>query len=439
MFLWEFLFVFFLILLNGAFAMSELAVISSRRTRLKRLASRGSRGAAAALRLIDDPSRFLSTVQIGITLIGIGAGAYGGTTIGEEFGAWLNTEFPFLDPYGEAIGMGIVIMAITYFSLVLGELVPKRLALHNPERIAVIVAPVMVWISKAAAPLVSFLKVSIDAVLRTLRLDKPSENTVTEDEVKSLITEGTQSGIFVPQERDMIEGVLRLGDRSVRVIMTPRSEVVWLDVNAEPKQIQRQIAESGFSHFPACRGDLDEIIGIVHARDLLVSALRGEPLSLAKSLDQAMVVPDSTSSLRLLEQFKKTGVHIAVIVDEFGTVEGIATLTDIMEAIVGELTEEGETPTLETVRREDGSWLVDGVMPIDEFEDRIGLQDLKSLGKFETVGGFILHVLGHFPVAGEHFMHEGTRFEVVDMDGHRVDKVLVYPPKPDEELESSDL
>lgn len=439
MFLWELLFIFFLILLNGAFAMSELAVVSSRRARLKRMVTRGSRGASAALRLIDDPSRFLSTVQIGITLIGIGAGAYGGATIGEEFGAWLNLSFPALAPYGEAIGMGLVIMAITYLSLIFGELVPKRLALHNPERIAVIVAPPMLWLSKAAAPLVWFLKVSIDAILRLLKRDMPRENTVTEDEVKSLITEGTQSGIFVPQEREMIEGVLRLADRTVRMIMTPRNEVVWLDVNADPKLIQRQIAESGFSHFPVCRGALDELIGIVHAKDLLDATLRGEPLTVAKYIHEPMVVPESTPSLRLLEQFKKTGVHIAVVVDEFGMVEGVATLTDIMESIVGELTEKGEKPTLETVQREDGSWLVDGMMPIDEFEDRVGLHGLKSTGKFETVGGFVLHVLGHFPVTGEHFMYEGTRFEVVDMDGHRVDKVLVHPPKPEDELESSDL
>lgn len=438
MFLWELFIIFLLIVLNGVFAMSELAVISSRRAHLKRMVSRGSRGAAAALRLIDDPSGFLSTVQIGITLIGIGAGAYGGATLGEQWGAYLNT-FPLLYPYGEAIGIGLVIMPITYFSLVLGELVPKRLALHNPERIAVVMAPPMIVLSKVAAPLVWLLRTSIDTVLRVVQRGAPRETTVTEDEVKSLITEGTQVGVFVPQEREMIEGVLRLADRTVRVIMTPRSEVVWLDVNTDPKLIQRQIAESGFSHFPVCRGDIDELIGIVHAKALLDAALRGEPLSLAKHIHEPMVVPESTSSLRLLEQFKKTGVHIAIVVDEFGMVEGLVALTDIMESIVGELTERGETPALETVRREDGSWLVDGMMPIDEFEDKLGLHGLKSRGKFETVGGFVLHVLGHFPVTGEHFVYEGTRFEVLDMDGHRVDKVLVQPPSPEDEGETLDL
>ena len=438
MFLWELLTIFFLILLNGVFAMSELAVVSSRRARLKRLVSRGSRGAAAALRLIDDPSGFLSTVQIGITVIGIGAGAYGGATLGEQWGAYLNT-FSLFHPYGEALGMGLVIMTITYFSLVLGELVPKRLALHNPERIAVVVAPPMIVLSKVTAPLVWLMRTSIDAVLRAIRLGTPRETAITEDEVKSLITEGTQSGVFVPQEREMIEGVLRLADRTVRVIMTPRNEVVWLDANADPKLIQRQIAESGFSHFPVCRGDIDELVGIVHAKALLDAALRGEPLAIAKHIHEPMVVPESTSSLRLLEQFKKSGVHVAIVVDEFGMVEGLVTLTDIMESIIGDLTERGETPAPETVRREDGSWLVDGIMPIDEFEDKLGLHGYKSQGKFETVGGFVLHVLGHFPVTGEHFMYEGTRFEVLDMDGHRVDKVLVQPPTREDEGETLDF
>ena len=429
MYMWELIVICLLIVLNGAFAMSEMAVVSSRRTRLKRMASHGSRGAAVALRLLDDPSRFLSTVQIGITLIGIGAGAYGGATLGEELGVWLNA-FALFHPHGEAIGMGIVIVAITYFSLIFGELVPKRVALHSPERIAVIVAPPMLLISKVAAPLAWFLKIAVDTVLRLLKRDTARDSTVTEDEIKSLITEGTQVGVFIQQEREMIEGVLRLADRAVRVIMTPRSEVVWLDIDDDARQIGAKIRAAGFSHFPVCRGAIDELVGMIHAKDLLDAALRGEPLSLAKNLVEPMVVPEGTTSLRLLEQFKKTGVHIAVVVDEFGMLEGVVTLTDIMEAIVGELPEQGETAAPDTVRRDDGSWLVDGMMPIDEFEDRIGLHGLRAPGKYETVGGFVLHVLGHFPVVGEHFMHDGTRFEVVDMDGRRIDKVLVQPAAP---------
>lgn len=438
MFVWELVVIFLLILLNGAFAMSEMAVVSSRRARLKMMVTRGSRGAGLALRLIDDPSRFLSTVQIGITLIGIVAGAYGGATLGEELGAWLNT-FPLFEPYGEALGFGIVIMAITYLSLIFGELVPKRVALHSPERIAILAAAPMMLISKVAAPLVWLLKLSIDAVLRVLKRDTARETAVTEDEVKSLISEGTLAGIFVPAEREMIEGVLRLADRAVRVIMTPRNDVVWLDVGDTPAQVRRKISQAGFSHFPVCRGALDELIGVVHTKDLLDAALRGETLSLVKHAVEPMVVPEGTSALRLLEQFKKTGVHIAVIVDEFGTVEGIATLTDILEAIVGELPEQGETALPEAVQREDGSWLVDGMMPMDEFEDRVGLHGLRAPGKYETVGGFILHVLGHFPVTGENFLHDGTRFEVVDMDGRRVDKVLVHPQSNDDKGETLDL
>jgi len=428
MFVWELLVIFMLILLNGVFAMSEMAVVSSRRARLKMMVTRrGSHGAAMALRLIDDPSRFLSTVQIGITLIGTVAGAYGGATLGEELGTWLNS-FPLLNPYGEEVGFGIVVIAITYFSLIFGELVPKRVALHSPERIAIIVAGPMMAISKVAAPLVWLLKIAIDAVLRLLKRDAARETSVTHDEVKSLITEGTLAGIFAPQEREMIEGVLRLADRAVRVIMTSRYDVVWLDANDEPEQVRRKIAEAGFSHYPVCRGALDEIVGIVHTKDLLDAALRGDSFSLGKYVVEPMVVPEGTPSLYLLEQFKKTGIHIAIIVDEFGTVEGIATLTDIMESIVGELPEQGETAPPEAVRRQDGSWLVDGMMPMDEFEDRVGIHGLHAPDKYETVGGFVLHVLGRFPVTSDHFKYEGIRFEVVDIDGRRVDKVLVHPP-----------
>ncbi len=438
MFIWEVFIIFILILLNGAFAMSELAVVSSRKARLKRMAAQGSSGAAVALRLIADPSRFLSTVQIGITLIGIVAGAYGGATLGAALGAWLDT-FALIAPHGAALGFAVVIMAITYCSLVFGELVPKRVALHNPERIAVLAAPPMMWIARAAAPLVWLLKISIDTVLRLLKRDTARDTAVTEDEVKSLITEGTLAGIFVPAEREMIEGVLRLADRAVRVIMTPRNELVWLDVDESPERIREKIRASNFSRFPVCRGEVDELLGIVQAKDLLDVALSGEALSLSNSLIESMVVSENTPILRLLEQFKKTGEHIALVVDEFGMFEGVVTLTDIMESIVGELPEQGEIPIPDVIRREDGSWLVDGAMPIDEFEDRVGLQGLRELGRFETVGGFVLHILGRFPVVAEHFIYDGTRFEIVDMDGRRIDKVLVQPSAADDEGETLDL
>lgn len=237
----------------------------------------------------------------------------------------------------------------------------------------------------------------------------------------------------------MIEGVLRLADRAVRMIMTPRNEVVWLDADAAPERIREQISASGFSRFPVCHGAIDELLGIVQAKDLLDAALSGETLSLRQCSIEPMVVPEGASALRVLEQFKKTGVHIAVVVDEFGMLEGVVTLTDIMEAIVGELPEQGEAPNPDAIQREDGSWLVDGMMPIDEFEDRVGLHGLRELGRFETVGGFVLHVLGRFPAVAEHFIHEGVRFEIVDMDGRRIDKVLVQPPATDDEGETLDL
>lgn len=431
MYMWEVFIILLLIVLNGVFAMSEMAVVSSRRERLRGMVARGSRGAAMALRLTEDPSRFLSTVQIGITLIGIVAGAYGGATLGEQFGAWLNT-FPALYDYGDELGWGIVLMSITYLSLVFGELVPKRMALQRPERIASVFATPMIWLSKLASPIALLLKFSIDAVLRLFKHDMTREAQVTEDEVKSLISEATLAGTFVPAEREMIEGVLRLADRAVHVIMTPRNEVIWLDADDDPDQIQRKIQDGGFSHFPVCRGSLDEFIGIIHTKTLLGAALRGERLSLANYVVDPMVVPEGTPSLRLLDQFKKSGMHIAIVVDEFGLVEGLVTLTDLMESIVGELPEQGERAVPDAVRRVDGSWLVDGMMPIDEFQDHVGIQGLRAPGKYETVGGFVLHVLGHFPVTGEKFVHGATCFEVVDMDGHRVDKVLVQPLSSEE-------
>lgn len=431
MFLWEVFIILLLIVFNGAFAMSEMAVVSSRRERLRAMIARGSRGAAIALHLTEDPSKFLSTVQIGITLIGIAAGAYGGATLGTNLGAWLET-IPALHNYGEELGWGIVILSITYFSLVFGELVPKRIALQHPERIATIVATPMNWLSKLAAPITFLLKFSIDSVLRLFNHDLTREAEVTEDEVKSLISEATLAGTFVPAERQMIEGVLRLADRAVHVIMTPRNEVVWLDTDDDPNLIQQKIKEGGFSHYPVCHGNLDEFIGIVHTKTLLGAALRGERLSLASYVVDPMVVPEGTASLRLLDQFKKSGMHIAIVVDEFGLVEGLVTLTDLMESIVGELPEQGERAVPDAVRREDGSWLVDGMMPIDEFQDHVGILGLRAPGKYETVGGFILHVLGHFPVTGENFIHGNTRFEVVDMDGRRVDKVLVQPLSSDD-------
>lgn len=420
----ELLFVLLLTAVNGVLAMSELAMVSSRRSRLEAMAEDGSTGARTALRLIDDPGRFLSTVQIGITLVGILAGAFSGATLADRLGDRLDT-IPALAPYGAGIAIGLVVVAITYLSLIAGELVPKRVALANPERVAALVAGPMDVLSRLAGPAVWLLRVSTEAVLRLLRSSPQGEARVTEDEVKSLIAEGVRSGIFVSQEREMIDGVLRLADRPVRVIMTPRADVVWVDANADRETLRRVVAMRRFSRLLVCDGSVDHAVGVVHTKDLLPLALGDEAIALTALTVPALVVSDRMPVLKLINRFRRARVHMAVVVDEYGVTEGVATLTDVLESIAGELPDQGEDSEPLLVQRDDGSWLIDGTLPIDEFEDRLGLRGLREGHDFHTVAGLVLQRLGRLPTAGEHFVHRGTRFEVVDMDGHRIDKLLV--------------
>lgn len=401
--------------------MSELAVVSSRRGRLEHLAHQGNRGARAALRLMDDPSRFLSTVQIGITLVGIIAGAISGATLGQRLGAWLNT-FASISPLGNSIGIGITVVGITYLSLIIGELVPKRIAFARPERVASLVARPMRALCLIAAPAVWVLHVSSEGVLRFLGLAGTRETTVTEEEVKSLIAEGTQAGIFVPQEREMIEGVLRLADRPVRVIMTPRSRIVWVDMKSDRDTLVAVVRAHRFSRLLVCDGTVDHPVGFVHTKNLLPEALTREEVTLSGLIAPLLYVPDRTTVLNLLNRFKKEKIHIAVVVDEYGDTEGLVTLTDVIEAIAGDLPERGEDDGPWIVQRDDGSWLADGRVPTDEVETMTGIDMGESV---EMLAGFVLDHLGRIPKAGASFMHGSARFEVVDMDGNRIDKVLI--------------
>lgn len=418
--------VLFLILLNGFFAMSELAVVSARKIRLQQMAEEGRRGAAAALLLQEDPSRFLSTVQIGITLIGVINGAVGGATLAERLSPVLEA-IPAFAGYGETLAIAIVVMVITYLSLIAGELVPKRIALNKAEAIACFAAPIMRSLSRATAPFVWLLGASTEAMLKLLRVPEKAEQTVTEEEVKSLIAEGTASGVFDPGEKRMIEGVMRLADRTVRSLMTPRPEVMWLDIDDEPENIKREIREAGHSRFPVCRGDFDDVMGVVHTKDLLNSLLQGGKFDLRAVVRDALIVHDGTEVMRLLDLFKQSGEHMAIVVDEYGTVEGIATLTDVLEGIAGELPDDGGEDS-DIVRREDGSLLIDGMMAVEEVEAHLGLKSLRDEDSgYHTLAGFLLFKLGRIPTAGEYADHDGYRFEVVDMDGRRIDKVLVTP------------
>jgi putative hemolysin len=421
MFYFEIFTVILLTLINGLLAMSELAVVSSRKSRLEYLANQGDHGARKALRLIDDPGRFLSTVQIGITLVGIIAGAFSGATLGQRLGFWLNT-FSVISPYGIPIGIGVTVVGITYLSLIVGELVPKRIALGKPERIACMVAGPMQGLSLVATPAVWMLHVSTETVLRIFGLSGARETTITEDEVKSLIAEGTQAGIFVPQEKEMIEGVLRLADRPVRVIMTPRSKIVWIDTKSDRNTILDIVTTNRFSRLLVCDGTVDNPVGAIHTKNLLPEALRCVDVNPAALMTPLLCVPDRTPVLKLLNRFKKEKVHIAVVVDEYGTTEGVVTLTDVIEAIAGDLPERGEEADHRIVQREDGSWLVDGMFPTDEVEAITGID---MGGDVKMMAGFALEHLGRIPEVGVSFIHGNARFEVVDMDGNRIDKVLI--------------
>lgn len=420
----EILIIILLIVLNGLLAMSELAIVSSRKSRLEALAAEGSGGARVALRLLGDPSRFLSTVQIGITLVGIFAGAYGGATLAAPLGGVLD-GIAFVAPNGDAAAFVIVVAIITYLSLVVGELVPKRIAMSNPERTAALVAPAMRVLSRVAAPAVWLLKHSTDTILALLGLGGARAATITEEEVKALIAEGTRTGVFAPQEREMIDGVLRLADRSVRAVMTPRLDVVWIDRGATRDALVQLVEAHRHRRILVCDGSIDHAVGFIDMADILAAVLRGGAIDIAGAMRRPLVVSEGLGVFRLIDMFRREGIHFAVVVDEYGTTEGIVTAIDILEGIAGALPERGEADEPLVVKRADGTLLVDGLMPIDEFEAAVGVRGLAGNGGFDTVAGLVLRELGRIPRAGDRVDVSGLTLEVVDMDGRRIDKVIV--------------
>lgn len=420
----EILIVACLILLNGVLAMSEMAMVSSRKARLEQMAANGNRGAKAALETIADPGSFLSTVQIGITLVGITAGAFSGASLGDDLGDWLE-QFAAIAAYSDVIATGLIVLVITYLSLIVGELVPKRIALSNPEFIATRVARPMRALAKFATPGVWLLKHSSDFVLRVLGLTKARDNAVTEEEVKSLIAEGTKTGVFAPQEREMIEGVLRLADRSARAIMTPRAEVVWIDRAADRDELNDVLASRRHSCLLVCDTTVDKPVGVIYTKTMLHAAVMQGNIDISALMEPVPRVEDQTLVFKLMDRFKREKVHFAVVVDQYGTTEGIVTLTDILESIAGEMPERGDDTTPLMQSRADGSWLVDASLLIDEFEAKLGVRNMSASDEFHTVAGLVLECLGRVPQEGERFEHKGFRFEVVDMDGRRVDKLLV--------------
>ena len=417
-----------LIALNGVFAMSELAIVSARRPRLQAMAKVGKRGARAALDLSADPGKFLSTVQIGITGIGVLAGAFSGEKLGGPIGEYLEL-FGLHANTAENAGFAIAIILTTYVSLIIGELVPKQYALRNPEPLAVLMAPAMVLLARVTAPLVWLLDQSSELIFRLFRMKNDSPNHVTAEELQLIVAEATRHGVIEESERAIISGVVRLADRPVREVMTPRTDVDWIDINAPSDELRAQLAAMQHTRLPVAEGRVEDIIGVVQARDVMAALFQGQALDLRALIRPAAIVPDQVDAMDALKALRESEVPMLMVHDEYGHFEGIVTPADLLASIAGEFSavmDDSAAPLV--VEREDGSLLVSGQMPIDALADRIQL-NLDEERDYATVAGFALAVLRRLPREGDHFVVQGWRFEIVDMDGRKIDKLLVGPAK----------
>lgn len=424
-----------LIIANGLFSGSEIAIVSARKLRLEQMADKGQRSARIALRLLNAPNDFLATVQVGITLIGVLSGAMGGATAAQHLQVLL-VQVPGLQASSEVLSFGIVVTVITFLSLVVGELVPKRIALSNPEQIACMVAPPMRLLARWSAPLVHLLATSTNLMLAGLGIRASEQPELTEDEIKAILRQGAESGVVEEAEHEIVQRVFRLGDRPIKAMMTPRTDICWLDLDAPLEENLQEVMSSNHSRFPVARENLDDCLGLVRGLSflsaLLDSRAGGKSVNLEAMLQPPLYVTESAPALTVIEQFRASGVHIALVTDEFGGIEGLVTLNDIMEALVGELpsAEDQEDPMV--IQRDDGSWLLDGALDIADLKDLLELDTLpdEAAGGYHTLGGLVMHVLERIPRAGEHFDCGRFRLEVVDMDGKRVDKVLVSALEP---------
>lgn len=418
--------ILFLIVLNGVFAMSEMAVISSRKVRLRQMGEAGNRGASKALELTEQPTRFLSTIQVGITSIGILSGALGEDAIARPLIPWLQSV-PALAPYAHKLALAVTVVSITFLSLIVGELVPKRLALNFPERIASLIAKPMHGLSLLALPAVKLLSVATEITLWGLRIKPKVEPTMTEEEIKLLLAQSTEEGVLEEVEFRFMENILKLDHRNVASIMTRRQDIVWLDLRRPFHDNRQLIIDNTHGVLPLCSGGLETVVGFVKTKDILDRLLMGEQTDLDRIMVKALFVPESISLLGLLEQFKQAHLHTALVANEYGEIDGLVTLGDVLEAIVGTLATSPAEDRPEMLQREDGSWLVDGMVDIHQFQEQFELDAFSEQvdGHFHTVGGLVLAHLGFVPKATDHFELQGLRFEVVDMDGNRVDKILI--------------
>lgn len=415
-----------LILLNGIFSMAEIALVSARKVRLENAARQGDDKAKAALKLSNNPDTFLSTVQIGITLIGILTGLYSGEQLKEDVKLFF-TNWPLLAPYANGIATAVIVICVTYFTLVLGELLPKRIGLANPELIAKLVAKPMNFISRVTFPFVWLLSRSTTVLVKLIGLKRSSDSNVTEEEIKAIISEGTSSGAIEETEQEIIERVFHLGDRNITSLMTHRTDIIWLDIHEDGESYKRKIKAAPHSVYPVCEGQIDHIKGILTIKDLYAA---GNLAVLKDVMRKPLFIPDNNTAYQVLEKFKETQIHAAFIVDEYGTFLGMITLNDILEAIVGDMPETGQDD-YNMVKRDDGSYLIDAQIPFYDFLSEFDMQDLMAEfeQEFDTLAGFILHHLEHIPQTGEKLEWRDFTFEIVDMDAHRIDKILVTPPE----------
>jgi len=421
--------VLLLILLNGFFAMAEIALVSARPARLQPLAAEGNAGAEAALELKADPSRLLATVQIGITIIAVLLGTFGEATLGERLQDYLGEYGGFLADYAHVISMAVVVIGISFFSLILGELVPKRIAMIHPEGIAAALARFMRGLARIGAPIEWLLSTTTDLLLRLLPL-RGEPAPVTDQEIGFMLREGVAAGHIPQAETAIVEMALRLGDRRVSAVMTPRTQIEFLDLDDPEEEIRRHIRDSAYSRFPVVQGGTHQLAGILQAKDLLTAALDGQPFNLRSVLRPPLFLPNTVTVLRALEVFKTSGEPMALVVDEYGDLEGLVTLTDILEALVGELPEAGETDP-RVVKREDGTWLIDGMIGLDELKQVLGVSQLPGEDPdFHTLGGYLMARLNRVPMVADRVTAGDWRFEIVEMDGRRVDRVLVAPISP---------
>ncbi|WP_280151226.1 hemolysin family protein [Piscinibacter sp. XHJ-5] len=421
----------FLILLNGVFAMSEMALTASRKARLQVMVESGEAGAQAAIDLHDNPTKFLSVVQIGITSIGVLNGIVGDAAFSGPFAKWLHATLPIGDKAAEISATAMVVVVITFLTIIFGELVPKRLGQMYPETVARLVAPPMEWLSLLARPFVRLLSMSTEGTLRLLGIQGGPSRSVTEEEIAASLEEGVDAGVIEEQEHQMVRNVFRLDDRQVGSMMIPRVEIVWLDAQAPQEEVLRVIEDEEHSRYPVCRGGLDDVLGVVSAQSLLQQLMQGRSLSLTEKLQPPVFVPETLSGMELLDHFRASGAQLVFVVDEYGEVQGVITVRDVLEAITGEFTTPASGDSW-AVQREDGSWLFDGLIPVPELKDRLDLKGLpeEDRGRYNTLAGMIMLLLGRLPCTADAVEWEGWRFEVIDLDGKRVDKVLAQAIAP---------